>query len=201
MSLARPERLGVLGGTFDPIHNGHLAAARQAADVCELDRVLFVPAGLPWQKAHRVVSPGSDRYAMTELAVAGDPRFTASRIELDRPGPSYMADTLRQLRASARPAPELFLIVGADTVPTISSWHQPEEVLRLASVIAVSRPGHELTGSSTPPGVTNIEIDGVDVSSSQCRARVAAGLPIDALVPSAVAAYIKRRRLYRSGAV
>jgi nicotinate-nucleotide adenylyltransferase len=179
-------RLGVMGGTFDPVHVGHVAAARAAATRIALDRVLFVPAGQPPHKAGHATP--EQRYEMTRLAIAGEPGFAASRIELDRPGPSYTVDTLRALRG-----PELFFICGADAIRDLPTWHEWEELPKLATFVAVTRPG---VAPPEVPCATYIEIPGVDVSSSAIRERVAAGLPIDGMVAPAVARYIHEHRLY-----
>jgi nicotinate-nucleotide adenylyltransferase len=179
-------RLGILGGTFDPVHVGHLAAARAAAACLELDRVLFVPAGVPPHKRGHA-SP-EHRFEMTRLATAGEPMFSVSRIELDRPGPSYTVDTLRALQGD-----ELFFICGADAIRDLPNWREWEQLPKLARFVAVARPG--VTGPPVPYA-TYIRIPGVDVSSSEIRERVAAGLPITGLVAPAVEAYIHEHRLY-----
>ncbi len=187
-----PERaVGVMGGTFDPIHYGHLVAASEVADRFELDEVVFIPTGQPWQK--RTAASGEDRYLMAVLATAADPRFTVSRMEIDRDGPTYTIDTLEQLGVS-RP----FLIAGADAVSGLTTWRRYEDVLRLARVIAVTRPDHAIGLDHLPSGsVTSIEIPALAISSTQIRERVAAGRPTAYLVPQPVAAYIGKRGLYR----
>lgn len=180
-------RRGIFGGTFDPPHVGHVAAARAAVAALALDRVLFVPAGLPPQKHGH--APAEDRYRMTALAIAGEPTFEVSRIELDRPGPSYTVDTLRALAG----ADALFFICGADAIRDLTTWHEWEELPRLAHFVGVTRPGVDLP---QVPYATYVPMDGVDVSSTEIRARVAAGLPIDGMVTPAVATYIHEHRLY-----
>jgi nicotinate-nucleotide adenylyltransferase len=190
-----------MGGTFDPVHHGHLSAASEVAARFRLDEVVFVPTGSPWQKTHRDVSPAEDRYLMTVVATASNPRFSVSRIEVDRPGPTYTIDTLRELRGTHADA-ELFFITGSDALAQILGWHAAEELFRLAHFIGVSRPGYEpvdLTGF--PEGaVTLLEVPALAISSSDCRRRVAAGDPIWYLVPDGVVQYIDKRSLYAQAA-
>ena len=142
-------RLGVMGGTFDPIHHGHLVAASEVQTLFDLDEVVFVPTGEPWQKDHATVSPAEDRYLMTVIATASNPRFTVSRVDIDRPGPTYTIDTLRDLKAQ-RPDAELFFITGADALAQILSWKDVDELWELAQFIGVTRPGHELSDQGLP---------------------------------------------------
>ena len=187
----------MMGGTFDPIHLGHLVAASEVAHRFALDRVLFVPTGRPWQKGHREVSPSEDRYLMTVVATAADPRFEVSRVDIDRPGATYTVDTLRDLSALL-PDAELFFITGADALAAILTWRDPQEVLSLAHLVGVTRPGHDLADPGLPPGsVTLVDVPALAISSSDCRARVARGEPIHYLVPDGVAAYVAKRGLYR----
>ncbi|HLI38402.1 MAG TPA: nicotinate-nucleotide adenylyltransferase, partial [Streptosporangiaceae bacterium] len=137
-------RIGVMGGTFDPIHHGHLVAASEVAHIFALDEVVFVPTGQPWQKEGREVSPAEDRYLMTVIATASNPRFSVSRVDIDRSGPTYTIDTLRDLRGQAGPADELFFITGADALATMLSWHDVDELFSLAHFIGCTRPGHRL---------------------------------------------------------
>jgi nicotinate-nucleotide adenylyltransferase len=196
-TFAGIRRLGVMGGTFDPPHIGHLQAASAAADAVHLDRVLFVPAARPWQKSE--YSHPEDRFAMTVLAAATDPRFVASRIELDRNGPTYTLDTMTTLSTMRGSSAELFFILGADAALNLRTWHGLEELSQLMTVIAVTRPGFDLAGFDHPEGfrVDVVEISPVEVSSTQIRAAVAEGRSIDGLVPVEVAAYIAERGLYR----
>jgi nicotinate-nucleotide adenylyltransferase len=189
-----------MGGTFDPIHNGHLVAAQEALWQFQLDEVVFMPTGQPWQKPYGV-SPAEDRYRMTVLATAANPAFSVSRIELDNPGPSYTADTLRRLRAGLGPDDRVFFVTGADAVLDLHSWKEPEEVLRQAEIIATTRPGWDLgTLEERVPGTAGrvhvITIPALDISSTELRARVAAGAPVRYLVPDAVARHIAERGLY-----
>jgi len=195
-------RVGVMGGTFDPVHHGHLVAASEVAHRFALDEVVFVPTGRPWQKDARDVAPAEDRYLMTVIATASDPRFRVSRVDVDRDGPTYTVDTLRDLRAEydASSVPtELFFITGADALASIASWRDSDEVLGLAHFVGVTRPGHALTDPGLPEGsVTLVEVPALAISSTDCRARVAAGAPIRYLVPDGVLEYVAKRGLYRA---
>ena len=189
--------MGVMGGTFDPIHHGHLVAASEVAAVYDLDEVVFVPTGQPWQKSEREVSPAEHRYLMTVIATASNPRFTVSRVDIDRPGPTYTIDTLRDLERD-RPGTELFFITGADALQQILSWKDSDDLFDLAYFVGVTRPGHHLDGSGLPPDrVSLMEVPAMAISSTACRARVVAGLPVWYLVPDGVVQYIAKHRLYR----
>ncbi len=193
---ARRPRLGVMGGTFDPVHHGHLVAASEVAYLFDLDEVVFVPTGRPWQKESTVVSAAEDRYLMTVVATASNPLFTVSRVDIDRPGPTYTADTLRDLSA-ARPGTDLFFITGADALEAISSWQDLAELWGLAHFVGVSRPGHQLSVSGLPEQhVSLVEIPALAVSSSDIRRRVSTGAPVRYLVPTGVVQYIVKRGLY-----
>ncbi len=193
-------RLGIMGGTFDPIHHGHLVAADEARYHFGLDEVVFVPAGQPWQKAGMKVSPAEDRYLMCALATASVPGFSVSRVEVERPGPTYTVDTLRKLSAE-RPEEELYFITGADAILSILTWKDPEEVLGLARFVAVTRPGYDLSRLSEvlrrDGRVSVLEVPALAISSSEIRQRVREGRPYRFLVPREVAAYIENRGLYR----
>jgi nicotinate-nucleotide adenylyltransferase len=190
------KRIGIMGGTFDPIHHGHLVAASEVAGRFELDEVVFVPTGQPWQKG--AVSPAEDRYLMTVIATASNPRFHVSRADIDRDGPTYTVDTLRDLHAIYGPTAELFFITGADALSKILSWKDALEMLSLARFVGVTRPGFELTDEHLPAdSVTLVEVPAMAISSSDCRARVADGKPVWYLVPDGVVQYIAKRRLYR----
>jgi nicotinate-nucleotide adenylyltransferase len=190
-------RIGVMGGTFDPIHHGHLVAASEVAYNFDLDEVVFVPTGQPYQKERRVVSPAEDRYLMTVIATASNPRFSVSRVDIDRPGPTYTIDTLKDLRAKAEPADELFFITGADALAEILTWHDADELFSLAHFVGCTRPGHQLSDSGLPDGkVSLVEIPALSISSTECRARVEAGEPVWYLVPDGVVQYIAKRGLY-----
>ena len=193
-------RLGVMGGTFDPIHLGHLVAASEVAHLFALDEVVFVPTGEPWQKSDRAVTDPETRFLMTAIATADDPRFTVSRVDIERAGPTYTVDTLRDL-AAQHPGAELFFITGADALASIMTWRDPDDVLALAHLVAVTRPGHDLDAAHLPPGAaTVVEIPALAISSTDCRERVAAGAPITYLVPAGVERFIAETGLYRAGA-
>jgi nicotinate-nucleotide adenylyltransferase len=192
------KRVGVMGGTFDPIHHGHLVAASEVAHYFTLDEVVFVPTGEPWQKEDRQVSSAEDRYLMTVIATASNPRFSVSRIDIDRPGPTYTIDTLRDLRAQRGDATEFFFITGADALSRMMSWQNADELFSLAHFVGCTRPGHRLTGRGLPDGgVSLVEIPALAISSTECRERVAAGEPIWYLVPDGIVQYIAKRGLYR----
>ncbi|WP_405017412.1 nicotinate-nucleotide adenylyltransferase [Kitasatospora sp. NBC_00070] len=193
------KRLGVMGGTFDPIHHGHLVAASEVASAFHLDEVIFVPTGQPWQKSDRVVTPAEDRYLMTVIATAENPQFSVSRIDIDRQGPTYTVDTLRDLRA-LHPAADLFFITGADALSQILSWRDSEELFSLAHFIGCTRPGHVLSDAGLPAGgVSLVEVPALAISSTDCRVRVAKGDPVWYLVPDGVVRYIDKRALYARG--
>lgn len=185
-----------MGGTFDPIHHGHLVAASEVADRFGLDEVVFVPTGQPWQKEESKVSRAEDRYLMTVVATAANPRFSVSRVDIDRSGPTYTADTLVDLRA-AQPDAELYFITGADALAQILSWRRIEELFKLAHFVGVTRPGYELGDDHLPDGVVSlVEVPAMAISSTDCRRRVADGRPVWYLVPDGVVQYISKRRLY-----
>jgi nicotinate-nucleotide adenylyltransferase len=190
-----------MGGTFDPVHHGHLSAASEVAAEFALDEVVFVPTGTPWQKSHRDVSPAEDRYLMTVIATASNPRFSVSRIDVDRPGPTYTIDTLRELRATYADA-ELFFITGADALAQILGWQAAAELFALAHFVGVSRPGYEPVDlAGFPAGaVTLLEVPALAISSSDCRERVGRGHPVWYLVPDGVVQYIEKRSLYAGSA-
>jgi nicotinate-nucleotide adenylyltransferase len=190
-----------MGGTFDPIHHGHLVAASEVAASFELDQVVFVPTGSPWQKVEREVSSAEDRYLMTVIATASDPRFTVSRVDIDRPGPTYTIDTLRELRTSYPDAGEFYFITGADALAQLLSWRDVESLYALAHFVGVTRPGHVRADPGLPAGeATLIEIPALAISSTDIRERVSAGRPIDYLVPEGVARYVAKRGLFVGGA-
>jgi nicotinate-nucleotide adenylyltransferase len=195
-------RIGVMGGTFDPIHNGHLVAASEVQALFGLDEVVFVPTGVPWQKDTTGVTPGEDRYLMTVIATASNPRFSVSRVDIDRDGPTYTIDTLRDMHAEYGKKGqdvELFFITGADALAQILSWKDVGELFALAHFVGVTRPGYTLSGAHLPEtAVSLVEVPAMAISSTSCRERVAAGRPVWYLVPDGVVQYIDKRRLYRS---
>ncbi len=189
-----------MGGTFDPIHHGHLVAASEVASRFELDEVVFVPTGQPWQKTHREVSAAEDRYLMTVIATASNPRFTVSRVDIDRPGLTYTVDTLRELRADRGDDVDLFFITGADALAQILSWRDVPELFELAHFVGCTRPGIELDSpaiASLPAErITLMEVPALAISSTDCRERVMATHPIWYLVPDGIVQYIAKRGLY-----
>jgi nicotinate-nucleotide adenylyltransferase len=192
------QRLGVMGGTFDPIHHGHLVAASEVADFFSLDEVIFVPTGQPWQKEDRKVSPPEDRYLMTVIATASNPRFSVSRVDIDRPGETYTIDTLRDLRAERGPEAEFFFITGADALTRMISWRDAEELFAMAQFVGCTRPGHQLTLADLPADrIRLVEIPALAISSTECRDRVRGGHPIWYLVPDGIVQYISKRELYQ----
>ena len=199
-AVRQPRRLGVMGGTFDPVHHGHLVAASEVQAWFDLDEVVFVPTGQPWQKTDRDVSAGEDRYLMTVVATASNPRFSVSRVDIDREGPTYTVDTLRDLHR-LHPDVELYFITGADALAQILTWRDADEVFELAHFVGCTRPGHHVddtTLAGLPQDrVTIVEIPALAISSTACRNRVMAGEPVWYLVPDGVVQYIAKRSLYR----
>ncbi|WIB27442.1 nicotinate-nucleotide adenylyltransferase [Curtobacterium sp. MCSS17_015] len=194
-STGRP-RIGVMGGTFDPIHHGHLVAASEVAKHFDLDEVVFVPTGQPYMKAD--VTDAEHRYLMTVIATASNPMFTVSRVDIDRPGPTYTVDTLRDLREQ-RPDAQLVFISGADAVQQILDWKDHDGLWDLAHFVAVTRPGHALSITGLPErDVSVLEVPALAISSTDCRDRVRSGFPVWYLVPDGVVQYISKHHLYRS---
>jgi nicotinate-nucleotide adenylyltransferase len=190
-------RVGIMGGTFDPIHHGHLVAASEVGTLFALDEVIFVPTGEPWQKSERRVSPAEHRYLMAVIATASNPRFWVSRVDIDRAGPTYTIDTIRDI-GEQRPGADLYFITGADALAQILSWKEAEDALKLATFVGVTRPGYDLSDEHLPrDSVTLLDVPAMAISSSDCRARVAAGRPVWYLVPDGVVQYISKHRLYR----
>ncbi|MGH3320229.1 MAG: nicotinate-nucleotide adenylyltransferase [Streptosporangiaceae bacterium] len=197
-AITGPNRVGIMGGTFDPIHHGHLVAASEVAWLFELDEVVFVPTGQPWQKDGVKVSPGEDRYLMTVIATASNPRFSVSRIDIDRAGPTYTTDTLREMRELRGPDVNFFFITGADALHQILTWRDAEKLFKLAHFIGCTRPGHQLSDAGLPEGrVSLVEVPALAISSTECRERVHAGEPIWYLVPDGIVQYINKRCLYQ----
>ncbi|MDQ0376394.1 nicotinate-nucleotide adenylyltransferase [Amycolatopsis thermophila] len=195
-----PRRIGVMGGTFDPVHHGHLVAASEVQARFDLDEVIFVPTGQPWQKSARQVTRAEDRYLMTVIATASNPVFSVSRVDIDRGGETYTVDTLRDLKAEF-PDDELFFITGADALEQILTWHNADELFTLAHFIGVTRPGYRLNDHHLPSGkVSLVEVTAMAISSTGCRTRVEQNEPIWYLVPDGVVRYIDKRGLYRKPA-
>jgi nicotinate-nucleotide adenylyltransferase len=193
-------RIGIMGGTFDPIHHGHLVAASEVQARFDLDEVVFVPTGQPYEKGK--VSPAEDRYLMTVIATASNPRFHVSRADIDRDGPTYTIDTLRDMRAVYGADAALFFITGADALSRILGWKDALEMLSIAHFVGVTRPGFELTDEHLPAdAVTLVEVPAMAISSTACRDRVAAGSPVWYLVPDGVVQYINKRGLYRGSGI
>ncbi|WP_460842145.1 nicotinate-nucleotide adenylyltransferase [Nocardioides marmoraquaticus] len=195
----RPRRVGVMGGTFDPIHHGHLVAASEVQAWFDLDQVVFVPTGQPWQKAAREVSTAEHRYLMTVVATASNPRFTVSRVDIDRGGPTYTIDTLRDLH-EVFPDSELYFITGADALAEIFTWRDASELFALARFVGCTRPGYEMSPEAVAgiptDRVTILEIPALAISSTDCRDRRAKGDPVWYLVPDGVVQYIAKHDLY-----
>jgi nicotinate-nucleotide adenylyltransferase len=192
-----------MGGTFDPIHHGHLVAASEVASRFDLDEVVFVPTGQPWQKADRQVSAAEDRYLMTVIATASNPRFTVSRVDVERPGMTYTVDTLRDLRAERGEDVDLYFITGADAMAQILTWRDADTLFELAHFVGCTRPGIELNSpviAQLPADkVTLMEVPALAISSTDCRLRVGEKEPIWYLVPDGIVQYIAKRGLYQSG--
>jgi nicotinate-nucleotide adenylyltransferase len=188
-----------MGGTFDPVHHGHLVAASEAQSFFDLDEVVFVPTGLPWQKVDHEVTSAEHRYLMTVIATASNPRFSVSRVDIDRDGPTYTIDTLRDL-AGAMPDADLYFITGADALTEIFTWRDASHLFELAHFVGCTRPGYEMDATSLEgiPGdrVTILEIPALAISSTDCRLRTAAGQPVWYLVPDGVVQYIEKHNLY-----
>lgn len=201
------ERIGIMGGTFDPIHNGHLVAGSEVADLFSLDRVIFVPTGQPWQKKGTQVAAAEDRYLMTVIATASNPRFEVSRVDIDRAGDTFTIDTLTDIRAQY-PGAELFFITGADALAKIVTWRDWELIFDLAHFVGVTRPGFELPhegASDTPAALRReledgnlslVEIPAMAISSTDVRARARSGRPVWYLVPDGVVQYIAKHEMY-----
>ena len=197
-------KLGVMGGTFDPPHNGHLAAAEYALACLALEEVVFVPAGRPWLKDGDVVSRVEDRLAMVEAAVDSKPHFSVSRVDVERPGPTYTVDTLADLARTRGADAELYLLVGTDALNELHRWREPSRVFEMATVVGIGRPGCDepdlcKLGAIAPGASGSVLLTagpGIDVSGSDIRRRVAVGHPIRHLVPGAVEKYIRRHGLY-----
>ena len=196
---ARTRRVGVMGGTFDPIHHGHLVAASEVQSWFGLDEVVFVPTGAPWQKADRQVTQAEHRYLMTVIATASNPRFWVSRVDIDRGGPTYTIDTLRDLNA-ALPDADLYFITGADALAEIFTWRDADELLDIAQFVGVTRPDFAMDpatlGQIPADRVTMVEVPALAISSTDVRRRTMRGEPVWYLVPDGVVQYIAKHHLY-----
>ncbi|NLF03683.1 MAG: nicotinate-nucleotide adenylyltransferase [Actinomycetales bacterium] len=193
----RTTRIGVMGGTFDPIHHGHLVAASEVAHRFELDEVIFVPTGEPAFKQDRDVTSSEHRYLMTVIATASNPRFTVSRVDIERAGLTYTVDTLRDLQKE-RPDADLYFITGADAIAQILTWKDAPQLFDMAHFVGVTRPGHALSDAGLPNGVVStLEVPALAISSTDVRERVADGEPVWYLVPDGVVQHIAKYGLYR----
>jgi nicotinate-nucleotide adenylyltransferase len=194
--------LGIMGGTFDPIHFGHLVAGEEARVRFDLDPVVFVPNGQPPHKKDYLVTPAKRRYEMVVLATAGNPNFETSRVEVDREGPSYSADTVAEFRRQLGLDTPIYFITGADAILEIMTWHEPLRLAEMCEFIAVVRPGYDLSALERALGrhlmarCRTLEIPGVDISSTELRRRAASGKSLRYLTPPAVEQYIRARELY-----
>lgn len=202
---SRTYKLGIMGGSFDPIHMGHLVCAEQVCESLSLDAVVFMPAGQPWMKSGRILADAEDRLAMARIATKDNPKFDVSRLELDREGLTYTVDTLRAMRSHFPDNVELHFIMGADAVRTVHMWHQADQLSGLATLVAVTRPGYDLADACAEYGrvhgtelrVVPVQVTPVDVSSTDLREKAAAGASVRYLVPQVVADYMAARGLYR----
>ena len=195
-SKGRRRRIGIMGGTFDPIHHGHLVAASEVQSHFGLDEVVFVPTGNQPYKRDRTVTLAEHRYLMTVIATASNKRFSVSRVDIEREGTTYTIDTLKDLH-SIYPDAALYFITGADVLPDILGWKDSEELWGMAHFVGVTRPGHKLDVSKLPPGVmTLMEVLAMAISSTDCRVRVGRAAPIWYLVPDGVVQYIAKYHLY-----
>ena len=198
-------RIGILGGTFDPIHNGHLAIAEEARAYLNLTEVLFLPSGQPWMKSERTISPVNHRIEMIKLAIKGKPFFTLSTIETDQPRPSYSVDTVAKLKAQSAAATVLYFILGWDSLAMLPRWKEPSKLIEICFLVAIPRPGYSRPDmkklEAAIPGVSKkvilLDKPRIDISATEIRDKVAQGLSIGRLVPEAVALYIKENGLYR----
>ncbi|MFD2839051.1 nicotinate-nucleotide adenylyltransferase [Populibacterium corticicola] len=190
-------RVGVMGGTFDPIHHGHLVAASEVAAQYDLDEVIFVPTGQPSFKQNQQVTEAEHRYLMTVIATASNPRFTVSRVDIEREGLTYTVDTLRDLKQD-RPDDELFFITGADAVTQMAQWKDADMLWNMAQFVGVTRPGHDIDLSGLPQdSVKILEVPAMAISSTNCRDRARNGQPVWYLVPDGVVQYIAKHGLYQ----
>jgi len=198
-------KVGILGGTFDPIHSGHLMIAEAARKKLELKRIIFVPAGEPWLKSDHEITPAFNRVEMVRMAIEGQPNYELSTLEVDRPGPSYSVDTVDILRRNTGDSDKLYFLMGWDSLKEIPEWHQPKKLTELCTLVAVTRPGMRRPNldrlEKSVPGIARnllwLDIPPIDINSSDIRKRVAKGLSISGMVPAPVERYIKENELYR----
>jgi len=201
--------MGVFGGTFDPIHSGHLIIAEEARLKLGLTRIIFVPAGQPWLKTNREITRAVHRVEMVKRAIAGNAHFELSTIDVDRPGPSYSVDTVSIIKKQLGGRAKIFFLIGWDSLAEIPEWHKPARLIQLCKLVAVVRPGFSRPDlkslESSAPGIAHsvvwLDISPIDINSSDIRDRVAQGLSIHGMVPEAVASYIKEKKLYQRGQV
>ncbi|HOM72971.1 MAG TPA: nicotinate-nucleotide adenylyltransferase, partial [Armatimonadota bacterium] len=197
-----PRRIGIIGGTFDPVHIGHLIIAQEAWHKLELEKVVFVPAGIQPHKPDRPVTDREHRFNMVKLAVEDNPVFEVSRAELDRPGPSFTVDTLAEFKRIYGDETRLFFIAGADAILEIQTWHQPDKIIEYAALVAAARPGYDLSRAKKLlpeeflQRIIFLEAPSVDISATQLRERVANGIPVRYLIPDPVVRYIIENRLF-----
>jgi nicotinate-nucleotide adenylyltransferase len=199
-------RVGIVGGTFDPIHVGHLLIAEDARVGLGLEEIVFIPTGQPWMKSGRTLSPPHHRMNMVRMSIASNPFFRASSIEIDRPGPTYTVDTLRELRQEFGGEDDLYFILGSDSSKEFHRWREPGEVLRLCTLAVVPRPGsmdRDLSAISPSGSDKVVLLEGplVDISGTKIRRRVSLGLPVRYMVPDEVEHYLRRYGLYRDAEV
>lgn len=189
-------RIGVFGGTFDPIHNGHIMIAEEVFKELSLDKIIFVPANIPPHKLHTKIANAEDRYNMTKLAVGYNENFEVSDIEINRQGPSYSIDTIKGLKKNFNDTAEFYFIIGSDSIPELKYWKDVNGLLKIAKFVVVNRPRYSFKG--IPKGALRIQLRGIDISSSKIRNRIREKESIDSMVPEDVKKYIIKRRLYRN---
>ncbi len=195
--LVEPRRIGLMGGSFNPIHYGHLAAAEEATTRFNLDKIIFIPCGKPPHKDVSALAPAEDRYLMTAIAIAYDDRFELSRYEIDKPGPSYTIDTMRHFKETM-PDTDLYFITGADAALELDTWREPEQIYKYGHLIGATRPGYTVDKAPTvAERVIWMEIPALGISSTDIRQRLRDGLPVANLLPAGVLEYIKSRSLYQ----